>query len=453
MLDKGLWSLTWPLLWSLALTLSLGFVDAFFLSRVSDRAAAAVGALLPVLGMTIMIFSPLSQAGSSVAGHLTGAKRHADVPGTYLALILLNGSLGLCASAGFVLFADHIPVWLGLENGMAQDASTYLRIVGGFQFLRSIQIGFSNILNSRGETRWVLAEAACTNFIHVLLNAAFLYGWFGIPQWGVAGIACSTVISLAIGLALTVCVVRFKLGVRLPWSLPWSVLQERLRPILRIGLPAALEPISFQCTQLVFNMIVIRLGTAVLTARVYAFNFFMVSTILWSVAFGIGTQISISHRVGAARYDDANRVLERALLSTVSGNLLLSLLLALIHPWLLGQLTTDPEVIRAARPIFMIAPFVEAGRAANIVAGGALRACGDSRFTAVVGTSLMWGVGVPAAYVLSTVLGYGLAGIWMAMAIDEGARGFMNYFRWRHGRWRELRIVSRAPLAEPSPSA
>lgn len=70
----------------------------------------------------------------------------------------------------------------------------------------------------------------------------------------------------------------------------------------------------------------------------------------------------------------------------------------------------------------------------------------------MVGTGLMWGVGVPAAYVLSTVLGYGLAGIWMAMAIDEGARGFMNYFRWRHGRWRELRIVSRAPLVEPSPS-
>jgi Na+-driven multidrug efflux pump len=55
-LDKGLWSLTWPLLWSLALTLSLSFVDAFFSGHVSDRAAAAVGALLPVRGMTIMVF-------------------------------------------------------------------------------------------------------------------------------------------------------------------------------------------------------------------------------------------------------------------------------------------------------------------------------------------------------------------------------------------------------------
>jgi putative MATE family efflux protein len=451
-LEKGLWSLTWPLLASLSLSLSLSFVDAFFLSRVSDRAAAAVGALLPVLGMTIMVISPLAGAGAIVAGQLMGARRHADVPGTYLALVLMNGAVGVCAGAFFLTFAGEVPQWLGLDAGMARDATTYLRIVGSFQFLRAIQIGFTNILNSRGETRWVLAEAACTNLVHVVLNAAFLYGWFGIPRWGVAGIATSTVLSLALGMSFTMCVVRFKLGVRLPWSLPWQTLRERLRPILRIGLPSALEPVSFQCTQLVMNLIVIGLGAKVLAARVYAFNFFMVTTILWSVAFGSGTQIAIAHRVGATLHDDANRVLERALLTTIVGNVLLCGVLAVAHPWLLGQLTTDASVILAAHPIFLIAPLVEAGRAANIVAGGALRACGDSRFTAVVGTSIMWCIGVPMAYLFSTSFGLGLAGIWLAMGLDEGARGFMNYFRWRHGRWRRLGVISRAPPLEPSPS-
>jgi putative MATE family efflux protein len=451
-LEKGLWSLTWPLLSSLALTLSLSFVDAFFLSRVSDRAAAAVGSLLPVLGMTIMVISPLAQAGATVAGQLIGAGRHEDVPGTYLALVLMNGSVGVGAAAFFILFASDVPRWLGLDAAMAQDASTYLRIVGGFQFLRGIQIGFTNILNSRGETRWVLAEAACTNLVHVVLNTAFLHGWFGIPRWGVAGIATSTVLSLTLGMSFTLCVVRFRVGVRLPWSLPWRVIQERLRPILRIGLPAAAEPISFQCTQLVLNLIVIQLGAKVLAARVYAFNFFMVTTILWAVAFGVGTQISIAHRVGAALHDQANRVLERALLTTITGNVLLCSVLAVVHPWLLAQLTTDASVIEAAHPIFLIAPLVEAGRAANIVAGGALRACGDSRFTAVVGTSLMWCVGVPMAYLLSTWLGLGLAGIWLAMGLDESARGFMNYFRWRHGRWRRLGVVARTAPLEPSHS-
>jgi Na+-driven multidrug efflux pump len=104
-------------------------------------------------------------------------------------------------------------------------------------------------------------------------------------------------------------------------------------------------------------------------------------------------------------------------------------------------------VVAAAHPVFWIAPLVEAGRAANIVAGGALRSTGDSRFTAVLGSSLMWLVGVPAAYALSTRLGLGLAGIWTAMALDEGVRGVMNFLRWRAGHWREMRVLSRAPLA------
>src|SRR6185436_6367322 len=147
-----------------------------------------------------------------------------------------------------------------------------------------------------------------------------------------------------------------------PWNAPWRVLWQRLRPILRIGLPGAMEPICFQATQLVVNMFLIRLGAAVMAARVYAMNFFMLTTILWSVALGIATQISIAHRVGAALYDDAHRVLKRALSLAVAGNLALCALVALAHPWLLGMLTSDPAVVAAAHPVFFIAPLVEIGR-------------------------------------------------------------------------------------------
>lgn len=446
-LEQSLWSLAWPLFWSLLLSFALTFVDAFFLSRVSDSAAAAVGALLPVLSLTVMVFSPVSQAGASVASQLLGAGRQDDVPATYVALIVLDLAMGLLASLSFIVLGSFIPGWLGLEGQMAEDAASYLRIVGGGQVLKAVQIGFTNILNSRGDTRWVMAEALLTNVFHIVTNVAFLHF---LPEWGVRGIACSTLLSLLVGMSFTMLVVRFKLGVVLPWQTPWPVLWQRLRPILRIGLPGAAEPMSFQAMQLVVNTFLIGLGTQVLAARVYAMNFFIMTTILWSVALGIATQIAIAHRVGAALYEDANRMLTRSLKMAMAGNVTLCALLALLHPMLLGLLTEDPEIIAAAHPVFFIAPLVEAGRAANIVAGGALRSCGDARFTAVRGSLLMWIVGVPAAYLLSTPLGLGLSGIWLSMGLDEGIRGIMNYLRWRSGRWREQQVVSRLP---PQPDA
>src|SRR3954468_17288681 len=72
----GLWRLTWPLFISLSLSLSLIFADAFFLSRISDAAAGAAGALNPLLGATVVLFSSIGQAGASVAGRMLGARRH-----------------------------------------------------------------------------------------------------------------------------------------------------------------------------------------------------------------------------------------------------------------------------------------------------------------------------------------------------------------------------------------
>ena len=61
----GLWKVTWPLFISLSLSLSLIFTDAFFLSRISDEAAGAAGALNPLLGATVVLFSAVGQAGAS----------------------------------------------------------------------------------------------------------------------------------------------------------------------------------------------------------------------------------------------------------------------------------------------------------------------------------------------------------------------------------------------------
>lgn len=443
-LRQSLWALTWPLLSSLFLSLSLNFVDATFLSRVSDEAAGAVGALLPVLGVSVMVFSVVAQAGASVAGQLLGAGRTASVPATYAALIGFNLVLGLLTSLTLLALGPTVVRTLGLHGQMATYAGDYLVTVGGFQFLKATQIGFANILNSRGETRWVLAEAAVTNVTNVGLNLAFLTGSFGLPKLGVRGVAFATILSLSIGLVLTMSLVRFRLGIRLPWRTPWSAMQRHIRAILDIAVPAAVEPVSYQFTQMVINSLIVSLGPAVLAARVYCMNLFMLSTILWAVAFGIGGQIAVAHRVGAGRYAEADAMMHRALRIAALGNLGWCLLLGVFHRQILGLLTDDPEVLAAAGPVYWIAPLVEAGRAFNIVAGGALRAVGDARFSAVIGVGVMWLVAVPLCIGFVEHTPLLLGGVWVALAVDETLRGGVNYFRWRRGHWRRPGLAALA---------
>lgn len=444
----GLWRVTWPLLVSLTLSLSLVFTDAFFLSRISDAAAAAAGAINPLLGATLVLFSAVGQAGASVAGRLQGAQRHGELPLTYLALLTFNLGVGLVVSA--LLFALHpyVPGWLGLTGEAAGYASTYLAVLGGCQVLKAVQVAYGNMLNSRGETRWVMVEAVATNVTNIGLNWALLSGALGLAP-SVGAVTGITMFALAVGMLFTIGVVHLRLGVRFPLPRSTAELRRAMRPILKIGLPSASEPVSYQLAQLTISLLVVSLGAAALATRTYVLSFVTISSVLWSIAFGIGTQIVISHRIGAGKLDEADAQFHRALLTAMAFSGGTALLLAVFYAPLLGLMTSDPEILRSAAPLFALGVLVELGRAVNIVAGGALRSSGDAGYVAAVGSALMWCVGVPAAFFFGGWLGLGLTGVWIAMALDEGLRGIVNFRRWRAGHWR--RTSALAPASTPAP--
>jgi putative MATE family efflux protein len=443
----GLWRVTWPLFVSLSLSLSLSFTDAFFLSRISDSAAAAAGAINPLLGATVVLFSVLGQAGASVAGRLHGARRHAELPRTYLAMLLFNLTLGLAISAALFLLHTKVPGWLGLRGEAAEAAETYMAVLGGCQVLKAVQLAYGNMLTSRGETRWVMIEAIATNVANIGLNLALLKGVWGLQQ-SVGLVAGATMLALSFGMLFTIAVVHVRFRVRFPVRSSLAEVRLALRPILKIGLPSVAEPVSYQFAQVTINLLVITLGAAALATRTYVQSFVMISSILWSLALGLGTQIAISHRVGAGKLDEANEQLHRALLYAVAGNGLIALGLALAHRPLLGMLTQDREILRMAAPLFALGVLVEMGRAVNIVAGGALRSTGDASYVAIVGSTLMWSVGVPAAFLFGSRLGFGLTGVWMSMALDECLRGVVSYRRWRTGRWRTTSALAPAAHVE-----
>lgn len=256
--------------------------------------------------------------------------------------------------------------------------------------------------------------------------------------------AGATVVALVFGMLFTIAVVHWRFQVRFPLRSTWGELKAALRPILKIGLPSVTEPVSYQVAQVTINLLVVTLGARALATRTYVLSFVMISSVLWSVALGIGTQISISHRVGAGKLDEANEHFHRALLYAIIGNGLVALGLALFHRPLLGFLTKDPEILRMAAPLFTLGVLVEMGRAVNIVAGGALRSTGDAGYAAAVAATLMWCVGVPAAFLFGGYFGWGLTGVWMSMALDECLRGVFTYRRWRTGRWRTTSALSPA---------
>jgi putative MATE family efflux protein len=441
-LEMSLWALTWPMFVEMVLAFTLGFEDSFYLAKISDRAAAAVGALFPVFGICNMAFQTFAQSGASVASQLIGGRRHEWAGRTFVTMILLNGALGATVAAVLFAFHRHVGLWMGLSPEVYAPATEFLSLVGPMLFIQALRFAYASIINARGRTRWNMLSAAFVNLANLALNHVLTMGTWGLPRLGVSGVAYSTIVAQTLGLIVSAAVVHLHLGLR--WDLRgvWSGLRGYVAPILRIAVPSVIEPLSFNLNQLVLVRIVVSLGDVALATRTYAMNL-IVFAIVWSFALGLGTQIKIAHYIGAGRFGDANAQLHRGLrLGMLLGFVMMAVLSLCAGP-LFRLFTADPEILRVGQVLLLLGLVLEPARTSNLVVGSSLRGAGDARFASFMSVALTWGIAIPLAYVLALSAGLGLVGVWLAMIADELSRGLMNYWRWQTGTWKSKGVLAR----------
>jgi Na+-driven multidrug efflux pump len=227
-----------------------------------------------------------------------------------------------------------------------------------------------------------------------------------------------------------------------------------LGPILRIGVPAALEPFSWVMQSFVVSVLIIGLGLQAMAANTYMQRLiFLDMAVTWSLT--AAGQIVMSHMLGAGRLDAVRRTYWKVLGISAAFAFANMAVFLVFHDAVLGVFTADPGIKRVGFWLLVVSLFTEPIRAANILGGVALKTVGDGRFSLVVGVAFMWGV-IPVI-VASNALGWGLIGLYLVLLLDETVRAAINVVRWARGSWVGKAVVSAgtdvpataAPLAAP----
>jgi Na+-driven multidrug efflux pump len=438
--EQSLLSISWPVMITLAVGISGPIIDAWFLSRVSDDAAAGVGATLPVFVLLQTMLNALGQAGAGVAGQYLGARRPRLADATFTLMISLLVCGGVVLGALLSVSSPWVVYALGLRGAIAGHSVEFLRIIGAGFVGRALIAGLTNLLAARGLTLWNLGVSVAIVGLNVLFNMLLVGRLFGLPCFGVQGVAVATISSWGLVSLGTLAWVVHRLGFHPSWMLLALGWKRILRHLVRIGVPSAAEPIAYQLFQVALASQVVRLGTFSLTARVYAANLANLP-VLFSYGLGFGAQILVSHLVGARDYATANRRLKAAVAWGAGLSLASSILLAASGHWLLGLFSRDAGIVALGALLLWIDVLVQPAKAANIAITFSLRASGDSRFPAIVGSTLMWTVGIGAAFGLAFGAGWGVAGLWLGMAVDEWTRAVVNAWRWKSGAWQSKGVA------------
>lgn len=437
--DRGILSLSWPLVLTFGIGVCQPMLDSWFLSRTSESAAAGVGALLPILGTIFMAIQAFSQAGASIASQFMGANANSHARTTISMVIVGSLLLGLFMTLLVLPTSGKIISLLGLTGETAKFGAEFLSVVCfGFVF-RALQTTLTALIATHGLTIWNLVGNSLTILFNVALNIVFLNGMFGLPKMHVEGVALATALSWMFSSAVLWCVLRYRIHHK---TRAFDIRRSRvvIGDWLRIGLPAAAEPVSFQLFQVFITAMVVHLGTIAVTARVFSANFAMLAVIL-GVGLGNGNQILVAHLVGAHEYPKANRRTFQSLVASSSAGFFVALIVALLGPHLLSLYTDNPTVIELGSACLWCDVILQPFKSANVILTGSLRAAGDSKFPAIFGSLMMWTLGMGTALFLAFALDLGLIGLWLGMAADEFYRSCANLWRWKSGRWKAATVV------------
>ena len=429
-----LFKLTWPIFIELILQMLVGNVDQIMMSQYSENAVAAIGNVNTIMNFMTITFSIVTMAITIMVTQYLGSKNKEKVSEIYTVGIFTNLIFSIIISIGLFFGSEALFNALKMPIELHADAKQYLNIVGGLVFLQALFMSFSAIFRSNGLMKQGMYISVLVNVLNIIGNAVLL------PSMGIVGIAISSVFSRFIGVILVYWLFTKRIDGQLHLKYLRPFPKDTFKQLLRIGLPAGGESVMYNISQMMILMCVNMLGTVIITARVYA-NMIAWLSYLYSSAVGQGNQIIIGHLVGARQEDEAYERSLKTLWPTMIITIIISTTVFLLSDQIFGIFTKNQEVLAVLKMITFIEIFLELGRAVNIVIIRGMQAAGDTQYPVVISVLSMWGVATLLSYVFGIMFGWGLVGIWIAMALDECLRAVIFFIRWKRGGWRGKAVI------------
>ena len=438
--------LTGPIFLETFLILLLGVVDTLMLSHYSDNAVAAVGVVNQLLNMVFLLFNVTAVGTSVMCALYFGARDSKSFTLVVGVSLLFNAIIGLLISLILTFGGRQMLVWMDIRPDLMPMAVSYMKIVGGFGFLQAIIFTISAVLRAANKPNYSMQVAVLINLFNIIGNYSLIYGHFGFPEMGVEGAAISTTLSRVLGMTLLFIVLFKRLVRRFPLAYFRPFPFDKLKSVLKVGMPSAAEQISYDASQVCVVYFINMLGNEVLAARVYIMNIVIIGYI-FSLSMASATSICTGNLVGSGKKQAAYVLSWYAWKRSLMITFIASVGVYLCGRFLLGCFTENESIIQIAMTALLIDIFLEHGRATVLMFLFCLRSVGDVIVPVLIEIVCMWVFAVTCGYLFGIAMGLGLAGIWIGLALDESSRGVVLALRWRTQKWKKRNLIKSKNIA------
>lgn len=445
---RKVFNLAWPATVEAILQTTIRMVTSALLGHIPGYSALAIsasGLADRITRISWGLFTAVGTGATVMIARSFGAGNK-DRANHYAAQSLVLGSILMIAiTAVLYLFSTELIVILYNRDGtmdreLVSMSISYLKLTAWSVPFTAVNQVISALMRGAGNTKVTLVTNTTANVVNVILGYILIYGRWGAPAMGLTGAAVATVISQASG-AVVALIIFFGIQKNLQVSVRQFLLQwAKVKEIFAIGVPHASEMLLMQFGHIMLASLIGSMGAAALAAHTQgiiaesisympAMGFSIAATTLVGMSVGVGSvRLSVRYVKVLIKWD--------VVLTAITASALI-----LAPRQIFSLLSNDGDVVALGAIYLIIMGFCQIPQQLTGAFAGVLRGGGDSKATLAISMVGLWAVRIPLSFLFANVFGWGIVGVWGAMAIDLVVRFALMLVRYLSGKWKRAAIL------------
>ncbi|MFA5795271.1 MAG: MATE family efflux transporter [Candidatus Brocadiia bacterium] len=438
---KEVFKLAWPIMLQNTLMIMTLIVDTIMLGHYKTTSLAATGIGTPINLMVRLVLMCIPITATAMVSRAIGEgnKEKANINASMAlmvglalgGLVSLGGAFGARVMTGF---------FLDINSELGQEAITYLSITLSAFVMSYVFLIGTAILRAASDTKTALIITIFSNLLNVLGNYLLIFGKLGFPEWGIRGAAIATAAAWSVECVCMLLVLFIgKAHIKIKASHFLKITKGMFTTLMRISMPAALEPFLAHIGSLLFLKIVATFGAVSLAThhillRIEGFSF------MPAMGLSMAAGALFGQVLGAKELGKTGLIRKESLRLTIIIMGSMGILFIIFRRFIISGFTGDMDIRELGALCLIIAAVEQPIIGYAMIHQGVLRGAGDTRSTLYVNVMGVWLVRLPLAYLLAVTFNMGLLGVWLVMPVDWLFRSFIFSLVYKGGRWKRINI-------------
>lgn len=391
----------------------LQYVDTAMVGQLGEQATASVSITTNVTWLVNSIAGAIGTAVLVLISKAAGAGDERQVRKLSQQALFLALASGILLEIVSVALCPYIPVWMGAEPAIQEQASRYFFIISVPLVFRYISTILGAALRAVQNTKTPMLISLAANGLNIILNYLLIYK----AELGVNGAAVASAFSYVLSGVLMFLSCRRNSQLR--WEFrEFSLDAGLLKECASIGTPVLGTSMVSCFGYVVFAGLVSGMGTTVFAAHSIAVT---AETIFYVPGYGLRS--AASTLIGNARGEGSMKKLKTvgilSVLLTVTIMCVSGIVLFLGAHLLMSLFTPSQPVVELGAEMLRLVALSEPFFGLMVVLEGVFYGLGRTRYAFAVEIIGMWGVRILFTFLCVEYWGFGLRAVWYCMIADN----------------------------------